>query len=176
MKVLKIIGNCLFGFVSIVLLFLLFLGFANKDEDVSKIGNYSLLHVQGTSMKPSIKNGDLIVIDRRSKDKYEVGDVVSFRMSDGTIITHEIVKVEIDDEYRYFTKGTNNNYQDNDYVQIKQIIGEYKGIRVPLLGYVVGFANSGIGYWLLIVVPLGLVLVCVTRELIKEVLKKKGEV
>ena len=40
----------------------------------------------------------------------------------------------------------NNNYQDNKCVRPEQIIGEYKGFRIPLLGYFISFANTRIGY------------------------------
>lgn len=175
MRILKIIGNCLFGLIVIVLLTVIFFTFINRNEDIPKIGNYSLLQVDGNSMLPSIKDGDLIAIDRRSKEIYEVGDVVSFKMDDGAIITHQIIKVsEVNGSYHYFTKGINNNYQDNDYIEIKQIIGEYKGFRIPALGYIVGFGSTKIGYLLLVIIPLGGVLVMVMWELFKEV-KKRGE-
>ena len=176
MKVIKVIGNCLFGFIAISLLVILFFTFINRGNDIPKIGSYSILEVEGTSMHPSIKNGDLIAIDRRLKDKYQVGDVVSFVTEDGSIITHEIVRVDDSSEsVRYYTKGENNNYQDNDYIEIKHIIGEYKGFRIPLLGYVVGFGSTPVGYILLVVLPLGVITVLIGKELLKEISKKVKE-
>ena len=143
-------------------------------KDINKIGNYSLLQVEGDSMYPLIKNGDLIAIDRRVNNKYNVGDVVSFIADEqGTIITHKIVEIKEDDQgYHYFTRGVNNNYQDNDYIEIKQIIGEYKGFRIPLLGYVIRFSNTIIGYSLLVILPLGVLFVLIVKELLKEILKR----
>ena len=177
MKTLKVISNCLIGFVSILSLFILLITFFNKDNQMPKIGNYSLLEVRGTSMYPSIKNGDLIAIDRRIKSVYKVGDVVTFVKENGNVITHEIVGVDtINGESIYYTKGINNNYQDNDYIKINQIIGEYKGFRIPLLGYIAGFANSKIGYFMLVILTLGLILGLTVYELIKETKKKRGEI
>lgn len=176
MKTFKLICNCLLGFIIVVLLLILFFTFINRGNDIPKIGNYSLLEVKGTSMNPDIKNGDLIVIDRRVKNNYEIGDIVSFRVEDGSIITHKIIEIEKKNGInKYFTKGVNNNYQDNDYIEIKQIIGEYKNIRIPLIGYVIGFANTRLGYILLVIIPMGLLFVLAMRELLKEVLKKRGE-
>jgi len=176
MKGFKIVGNCLFGFIAISLLLLLFFSFVNKENGIPRIGNYSLLEVKGTSMDPKIKNGDLIFISREKKDKYEEGNIVSFISDDGSIITHKIVKVEEKNgNYRYFTRGINNSYQDNDYIEIKQIIGEYKNVRIPLLGYVVGFASNGIGYILLVILPLALVFIYAMIELFKEISKKRGD-
>lgn len=176
MKVIKVIGNCLFGFIAISLLIILFFTFVNRGNDIPRIGNYSVLEVEGTSMHPTIKNGDLIAIDRRVKEKYEVGDIVSFVIEDGSIITHEIIKVDDTiQNVRYYTKGENNNYQDNDYIEIKHIIGEYKGFRIPLLGYVVGFGSTPIGYTLLVIFPLGVMVTLIVKELLKEISKKRGE-
>lgn len=129
-------------------------------------------------MYPKLKNGYLIAIDRNIKDKYEVGDIISFVSSNNkTIITHEIVDVsEFDGETRYLTKGINNTNIDDDYVINQQIIGEYKGFKIPVIGYISIFASTNVGYLLLVIVPLGLIFVFLTIELIKEVNKKKGEV
>lgn len=129
-------------------------------------------------MNPELKNGYLIAIDRNIKDRYDVGDVVSFVDSKTKmIVTHEIVEVlEINNEFRYATKGTNNTNIDDDYIVNKQIIGEYKGFKIPVIGYISIFASTNIGYLLLVVLPLGIVFVFLMIELIKEVYKKKGEI
>lgn len=176
MKTLKIVSNCLFGLVVVILFSLLILTSFSKDKVLPKVGNYSIMEVNGNSMHPVIKNGDLIVICREEKEFYEIRDIVSFVMDDGSITTHEIVDKElVDDEYRYYTKGVNNNYQDNDYINKKQIIGIYKGFRIPLLGYLVGFSKTKIGYFTLVVIPLGIIFIVLANELIKEVKKKRGE-
>lgn len=176
MKKNNLIFNGLFGLI--VILFFVFISFCffNKDNGITEFGNYSVLSVRGKSMHPIIKNGDLIVVYRGQKE-YSEGDIVSFMVDDGSIITHEIVKKENDgDYYKYFTKGVNNNYQDNDYIEIKQIVGIYKGFRVPLLGHVVNFASTSFGYILLVVFPVSLISGFIIYEFFKEVLKKRGEV
>lgn len=172
----KFIFNCLFGFAVAILLVFISYCFFSKSSGFVKIGNYSLLSVEGKSMHPVIKNGDLIAIYRGERE-YSEGDIVSFIIDDGSIITHEIVKKENNgNNYKYFTKGVNNNYQDNDYIEIKQIIGRYEGFRVPFIGHVVNFASTSLGYILLVVVPVGVISGFIIYELIKEILKKRGEV
>ena len=65
---------------------------------------------------------------------------------------------------------------DDDIVIHDEIIGEYRYFRVPLLGYVVRFANTRIGYLLLVLLPLGVMLTLSIYELIKEISSKKEEV
>lgn len=176
---LKIILNCFISLLIIILLIILFISFMSDNQGLKKIGGYSLLSVEGDSMYPKIKNGDLIAIDRKKKNLYEIGDIVSFADVNGNhydIITHEIVYVEkVGNEYRYHTKGINNVNNDNDFITNEEIIGEYKDFRIPLIGYVVSFANTKWGYLLLVVLPLGIVLIVSICELSKEVNKKKEE-
>ena len=179
-KIIKVISNCFVGLIIVVLLVLLLMNFSSKDDGLVKFGNYSLLDVNGNSMKPKLKNGDLIAIDRNLKEKYSVGDIVSFLVEvddEYMIVTHRIETVEkINDIVRYTTKGIHNDEADSWMIKNNEIIGEYKGFRVPLIGYLVRGSRTEIGYLLLVVVPLGVVLLFSVYELIKEISKKKGEV
>ena len=176
-KVAKIMSNCLIGVMIVVLLFLLVVSLFSKDS-VFNIGGYSLLYINGDSMYPKLKDGDLIAINRNKRNIYEVGDVVSFVMNDennNILVTHEIKEVISNDYYvGYVTQGINHN-EDDGIVIHDEIIGEYKGFRIPLLGYVVEFSNTRIGYLILVVVPLGVMSVIAIYELMKEVSKKKEE-
>lgn len=173
MKILKIICNCLFICIIVSLFMIIYLSF-NRKEDIPSINDSSILVVKGESMTPILKNGDLIVIDRELKSKYEINDIVSYSI-EGIIVTHEIIDIkEIGEEIRYYTKGVNNVNQDKYYITNDQIIGEYKGIRIPIIGYISIIANTNIGYLLLVIVPLGLIFVFLAVELIKEI-KKRGE-
>ena len=172
----KNIWNCVTMFIIACLMILLFVVFVGSNDVVPKVGKYSLLGVNGESMDPLIKNGDLIVIDRTSKEVYEIGDVVSCIQADGSIITHEIVERDSDDNgYRYYTKGVNNIYQDNDYMELGQILGEYCGVRIPLLGYLVRLSNTLVGYVIMVVIPLGVICVVILKDFINEYNKKRGE-
>ena len=179
-KIVKVISNCLVGLFIVILLILLLMNFSSKDDGIAKFGSYSLLDVNGDSMKPKLKNGDLIAIDRNVKEKYSVGDIVSFvvKVDDQyMIVTHRIETVEvINDMARYTTKGINNDEIDKWIIKNDEIIGEYKGFKVPLIGYLVRGARTEVGYLLLVVIPLGVILLLAIYELIKEISKKKGEV
>jgi signal peptidase I len=76
----------------------------------------------------SINIGDLIFIKRKNrKDKYEVGDIISFIKND-EVITHRIIKKNKD---LYKTKGDNNKLSDKFNVIESEIIGKLIGkIRV----------------------------------------------
>lgn len=175
MKILKIISNCFVSLLIVMMLILLFFAFSSKDNGITKFGKYSLLDVNGNSMKPLINDGDLIVIDTRVKETYEVGDVISFvKKVEGKmiVVTHEIVDVIYSG---YVTEGQNNDEVDDWVVYSDEIVGEYTGFRIPFIGYIIEFSRTQVGYLLLIVLPLGLICFISIYELIRELGNKKGE-
>lgn len=173
-KVFKIIFNGLIGVFVACMLFVLIINVTSKNT-FPTIGRYSLFCVKGDSMYPVIKNGDLIIVDNK-QSKYEINDIISFVNSENVVVTHQIIEVINDDgQYKYMTKGINNNNGDGDYVLENEIIGKYAKIRIPLLGFVISFVNSTIGYILFIVCPIGVMLFIAVYELLKEINKKKGE-
>ena len=174
-KTFKIIFNILFSIITIFSIFILFLSITNKN-DVPVIGKYSLLSVKGNSMYPVIKNGDLIVINRKHESSYEINDIISFMDSDRKItVTHQIVDIVNENgEFKYLTKGVNNNNIDGDYVLENEIIGKYEKVKIPFIGFVINFASTTIGYIILVVIPLGILLLIAIYKLIKE-FDKKGE-
>ena len=179
-KIIKIIINC---FVSLLIVFvslLLIVSFFSNDDEVLKVGDYSFLSVRGESMDPVIKDGDYIVINREGKDKYKEGDIICYLHEINysyILVTHEITKViEDDSEIKYVTKGVNVSSNDDWYVKEDEIIGEYEGVRIPIVGHVIDYSNTSIGYLLLVVCPLGIISFICIYEFVKELDKKKGEV
>lgn len=179
-KIIKVIGNCLLGLVIFLLVVLLVINFSGKSEGISKVGKYSFFSVVGDSMYPEIKDGDFIVVNSEKEEKYQVGDIVSYLYEvDGEIIvvTHKVSElIDIQGTYKYVTKGVNNNYEDEKIINHSEIIGEYINFRIPFLGYFVEFGRTSVGYFLLVVAPLGIVALVSIYELLKEIEKrKKGE-
>lgn len=174
-KIIKVVNNCFIGIMIIFFLILLFINFSSDSNNLSKLGNYSLFDVNGDSMYPKVKNGDLIAVNTKKKDRYNEGDIISFikNISDGSmIITHEIIDVK---ENYYVTKGVNNEDSDDFVVYDGEVIGEYNGFRIPLIGYVCEFSRTSLGYMILVVLPLGIIFLFSIYELLKEISKKKGE-
>ena len=80
---------------------------------------FGILKVITGSMAPTIQSGETIII-KKSK-KYEVGDIITYKSSDGSIITHRIISIDND---LYYTKGDFNNVEDNEPIKIEQIYGK----------------------------------------------------
>lgn len=97
-------------------------------NDLTTIKGYAILEVVSGSMEPTIKIGDIIVIDTHSP-KYEINDIITFYDVNGSFVTHRIVDVN---GGKMITKGDNNNSVDQD-MDIDYIVGKYI-FKIPFLG------------------------------------------
>lgn len=109
--------------------------------------------VYSGSMSPSLPVGSLIAI--KPEEDYAVGDVVSFKLEGGQVITHRISKV-INDEpsgvVSYQTKGDANNAPDSEPVSKNQILGE-GFFALPYLGYLLSFLRTKAGFTIFVIIP-----------------------
>jgi signal peptidase len=105
----------------------------------STIFGYSFEVVASGSMSPTISTGDLIVV--REESTYAQGDVVTYRDSSGSLITHRIVGAT--DDGQFITKGDANNVADNATVAPSQIVGELV-LDIPGGEAIVDFARQPI--------------------------------
>ena len=76
-----------------------------------------IYNIKTGSMEDNIHVGDYILI--LHKEKYKVGDVVTYR-KDNYLITHRIIKIDNDD---IVTKGDANNIEDEK-INKDEIVGK----------------------------------------------------
>lgn len=97
--------------------------------------NYYAVAIASGSMTPNINKGDVVVIEKIDKyDNLEIGEVLAYNY-DGKIIVHRIINIiEEDGNYYFYTKGDNNNSEDNFAVYEDMIVGVVN-IRLPFIGY-----------------------------------------
>lgn len=88
--------------------------------------------VSGTSMEPRYRTGDLVLV-RRERGAYEVGDVVAFRVAVGArgrggAVIHRIDSIGPDGAYT--TKGDNRERADQWPLRSDDVIGS-QALHVP---------------------------------------------
>ncbi|RXK50383.1 signal peptidase I [Halorientalis pallida] len=104
------------------------------------------------SMEPDIAPGDVVIVDASAS--VGVGDIVTFEEDGDVPVTHRIVAEE---NGQWVTKGDANENRDARPVPPENVLGKVV-LTIPLIGHVVLWANTPVGYSSLVLVPLVLLL------------------
>lgn len=147
-RVLPVVGT-----IALVLLVVPFLVFGFPGL----VGAQDSFVILSGSMEPAMSPGDAIIIG--APTAVAVGDVITFDTGDDVPTTHRVVGVQ---DGRYITKGDANEEPDAQLVAPADVRGEVR-FTIPLIGYVVLWANTRTGYLALAVVP---VVLFVANELV----------
>ncbi len=151
-----------------------------------KNGNYkspllSAYVIASPSMVPTIKVNDAVIIKRVNNDDLQVGDIITFANEElnvnGYTITHRIVGKEksSNGEYVYYTKGDNNNSEDDGIVKREDIYGKVI-LKIPKIGFVQNFITKPKGFLISILVPVVLILLYELVRILIVLPKKKYSV
>ncbi|MCG1008414.1 signal peptidase I [Halorubrum lacusprofundi] len=111
--------------------------------------------VQSGSMEPAIGTGSVVFVAERPAEKIGEGDVITFADSQtGPTTTHRVIeKHQGESSIRFRTKGDANEDPDPEPVYRDEIVGVVT-LSVPLIGYLIGFAQSQLGWVVLVVLPM----------------------
>jgi signal peptidase len=72
--------------------------------------------VEGTSMLPTLYNGDIVLIYKPPPDKIKIGDIVVYESLRGNLVIHRVIKINYGpgcNPVCFVTKGDNNYQADN---------------------------------------------------------------
>ena len=110
---------------------------------VPQIFGYQTLGVLSGSMEPEIAVGSIIYTKKTSSESYEKGDIITYKIGEGTLVTHRIEEVDIENMH-YITKGDANENVDGAPVYYSSVIGKLE-YCIPLLGYFSIYAKTPLG-------------------------------
>jgi signal peptidase len=120
--------------------------------------NHGFVVLSG-SMEPYTSAGDVVIIDRVGPDEIRRGDVITFRQGGDIPTTHRVIERVTDaDGVAFRTMGDANEDPDAGLVSPASVLGEVV-LVIPLIGFVIQFANTTVGTIALVVVPIGLLVV-----------------
>ncbi|MBO7395803.1 MAG: signal peptidase I [Ruminococcus sp.] len=161
-KALSIFANVLAWIVLIFALLITIMVFSSsKNNGVAHLFGYMPMAVESDSMKPTFKQGDLIIC--KEIDDYSTikeNDVITFWTTiQGQRVknTHRIVEVLNDDgNVKYVTKGDNNSVKDDDVISQGAIIGKWTEVKLPVIGKIMDFLRTKTGFFICIVLPMAI--------------------
>ncbi len=144
----------------------------NLQEDYYVSPLFSAYIIISPSMEPNINVNDAVVDHKALSASINVGDIITFISNDpisyGKTITHRVVGKTQDAQgnYRYRTKGDNNNVEDSWIVPETHVLGKVM-FKIPKLGYVQQFLSTSTGWIIAIVIPsLGVIIYDILKIII----------
>ncbi len=115
-----------------------------------RLVGFQVFTVLSGSMEPTYHTGALIYVKKVDPYTIQVGQPITFLLTEDTVATHrvvEIVKDETDPNViRFRTKGDANEVEDGSLVHYKNVIG-VPVFSIPYLGYVADFIQHQVLQW-----------------------------
>ena len=113
------------------------------------------------SMEPTYPVGSLIYVQKVDPHILQVGDPITYMVSDNTVVTHRIIQV-LEDEtepgtVRFFTQGDANDIPDAVSVHYRNVLGK-PVFSLPYLGYVSNYIQNPPGTYVAICAALVLLM------------------
>lgn len=141
-----------------------------------KLFGVQVYTVLSGSMEPVYKTGAVIYVTDVDPRELQVGDDITFKLSETTTATHRIIEVltdEDDPEFLQFrTQGVANDVEDASPVDQSQIIGS-PVFTIPYLGYVAAYIQQPPGLYVGLSVGAALLLFVIIIELLTDDKEKK---
>lgn len=101
---------------------------------VSGIFKYQMIAIVSGSMEPVYYRGDAVIFEKKDASEIKKGDILVFR-HDNTYITHRVINItQSGSNYKFTTKGDNNDTRDVFDTSSKDVVGVVKYI-VKYIGY-----------------------------------------
>lgn len=95
---------------------------------------YGIIVIGSGSMTGSLNKGDAVVYESYTGGAIEVGDVLIFKKENIQVVHRVINIINVNGQYRYYTKGDANPKQDDGYILKSDIIG-VTVFRIAYIGY-----------------------------------------
>jgi signal peptidase I len=121
--------------------------FAKLSAEVLRMGKSVRFHAHGTSMRPLLRDGDVLRVEPTAGRRIKIGDVLLCQLSDEKLLVHRVIqRRQTDDGVQYLLKGDHVTEPDG-WVSSNQVLGRLvaaergdfcvsmRSIVVKLLGY-----------------------------------------
>lgn len=110
------------------------------------------LAVLSGSMEPTYNVGSLIYVKDADPQDVQIGDPITFKISDDTMVTHRVVAIDTEAQ-TFQTKGDANDNVDGGAVAYENLVGK-PVFTIPYMGYLAVYANTTTGMIVMVTVIL----------------------
>ncbi len=172
-KVAEVISTLILVLLVAMIIIAVVQKFTGKE---SQIFGYSITRILTGSMEPKIMTGDVILEKAYNGEELKVGDVITFRAPESTVlgaenknytITHRIIELEATSTgYSIRTKGDANSAKDNFTITEEDVVSTYV-CTLKVMTVVFKIVSSFWGFICIIVLPLVFILIVQIAKLAK---------
>lgn len=140
---------------------------------VPKFLGYDQFAVLSGSMEPNIHVGAIAYDKDVDPEELQVDDVVTYQLSDGTLVTHRITAID-EENKTITTKGDANESEDAAPVAFENVVGKYE-FNIPYLGYISIYGKTPLGMAVICGVLVVMILLNFLPDALSEDKDQKGE-
>lgn len=127
---------------------------------------YDVYAVLSGSMEPYYHVGSIVYVDTDVEpEEINVGDPVTFKVGEGTLVTHRVTAV-LTDTQEFMTKGDANEDEDLAPVPFQSVIGK-AGMSIPMIGYISIYMKTKKGLFGIAAVFIVIILLQLIPEIVK---------
>ncbi len=171
----KIFGALLWALLIVVIVSMVFLLISSRGQRVPFLNGVRLFNVMSGSMEDTLPVGSVIIVTEQETGELAEGDIITFISNDplfyGEIVTHRIVEIaDFQGSVMFITKGDANEDRDQAAAIPANVIGKVV-FNIPLLGYVLNFIRTKLGYFLICLLPCMVILVVEVINLVRSILR-----
>lgn len=166
----SITGNIVFAVLMLFIIYLLFITIkANICGYEPSLFKNKLYYVDSGSMTPAIPVGSLIVVIKTAPGDIKENDIITYRGSDKTLVTHRVIKI-LKNEKGFITSGDANKTNDPFPIKGEMVVGKV-GFHIPYVGYILKSLKS----WYGLAIILGILTLRIAVSLSKRSNKSKNK-
>ncbi len=142
---------------------------------IPRVLGYEEMAVLTGSMEPNYPVGSLIFVKEEEPEDLKIGDVITYRLDEDTVVTHRIVEIDQKGQ-TVTTKGDANEDKDGNPVPYSSIVGKAH-FQVPYLGFIAINIKTSKGITAICAVLIAIILLTFVPEIFsgEEEDKKKEE-
>lgn len=110
--------------ILIALMILFIINLILSFEENTHIFGIYMFNIVSESMEPTFYKDDLVIVKKCKMQELQKGDIITFKQDDRTISHRMIAITQEDGEFKFITKGDNNDILDKETVEMKDVYGK----------------------------------------------------